>query len=239
VQALVYRRGLRTWPAEPPAAGGRQPRSVVPVPPSRFDPRAIAAAAAVAFALLLASTEWLLLAGVAAWQAAAWAVTPRERDVLRTGAVLGAALAGGALVFGLVGGLGADVALRRAARAALLVAVATWLRSAAGEAGLREVFRRMLSRLRRVGVAREAAPLLDELDSGRQLAPAGRALLDALRDVRRRPVPIADAVLGWVVREAAGFSGSRVPSTVALAVRWRDGALVLVAAAPVALLVGS
>jgi hypothetical protein len=207
VQALVYRRGLRSWPARsaPPAAPAWAPvdRPETAGGPRRFDPRAVGAAAAVAFALLLASTNWRVLAAVAAWQVLAWLICPRDRDVVRTGLALGAVLAGGALVFGLVGGLGADLALRRAARAALLLAVATWMRCAAGEAGLRSVLRGWLRRMGRLPLAREAARILDELDSGRRLGAAGRSLVEALRGVERRPVPITDAVLAWVAREEA------------------------------------
>ena len=44
----------------------------------RFDPRAITLSAAVAFALLLGSTEWAFLAAMAAWLAAAWLADPRR-----------------------------------------------------------------------------------------------------------------------------------------------------------------
>ncbi len=74
-----------------------------------------------------------------------------------TGLLFAAILAGGALIFSLGGGLGLDVALRRASRAALLVLVATWLRGAAGAEGLREVARRVLGRLRRLPSLPEAA----------------------------------------------------------------------------------
>lgn len=205
VQALVYRRGLRSWPARPaPAAPAPAPAAIPSEPATRrFNPRAVVAAAALAFGLLLASTDWRVLAAVAGWQVLAWLVCPRDRDVVRTGLALGAVLAGGALVFGLVGGLGADLALRRAARAGLLLAVATWMRCAAGEAGLRSVLRGGLRRMGRLPLAREAARILDELDSGRRLGAAGRSLVEALRGVERRPVPITDAVLAWVAREEA------------------------------------
>ena len=59
VQVVVYRRGLRGWPAgevegEPPPGDSEEHGG-------RFDPRAAAAAAAVTFALLLSGTEWPLL----------------------------------------------------------------------------------------------------------------------------------------------------------------------------------
>lgn len=205
IQALVYRRGLRFWPERSSPSAPAHPSEATPAEPAvrRFDPCMVVAAAALGFAVLLASTDWRVLAAVGGWQVLAWLIAPRDRDVVRTGLALGAVLAGGALVFGLVGGLGADLALRRAARAALLVAVATWMRCAAGEAGLRSVLRGGLRRMGRLPLAREAARILDELDSGRRLGAAGRSLVDALRGVERRPVPITDAVLGWVAREEA------------------------------------
>ena len=92
------------------------------------------------------------------------------------GVVIAAFLAAGVLVFALIGGIGADLALRRGARAGLLVLVATWLRSAAGSEGLREVSRRALSRLRRLPSVPEASRVLDELGSGRQLGTAARSV---------------------------------------------------------------
>jgi hypothetical protein len=238
VQVLVYRRGLREWEstARGPEIASTERSS--PEPPAatrsrRFDPRAIAVAAAVAFALLLASTEWLLLAGVAAWLGVAWAVSRGDRDPVPTGLLFAGILAAGALLFTLGGGLGLDLALQRATRAALLVLVATWLRAAAGAEGLREVSRRALGRLRRVPAAPEAAAVLDEIASEGRLAAAGRALAEDLGRVRMRPLPILDAVLGWVVREAEAFRPrtARRPPT-ALATGPRDWALVVLAAVP-------
>jgi hypothetical protein len=240
VQVLVYRRGLRNWESPVPAA---KAASAEPPPgarvaavrgPRRFDPRAITVAAAVAFALLLASTDWLLLAGVSAWLAAAWAVSRGDRDPVATGLVFAAILALGAFLFTLGGGLGLDMALRRAARAALLVLVATWLRAAAGAEGLRDVARLALGRLRRVPAAREAAEVLDGIASEGRLAAAARTLVAELGEVRMRPMAVLDAVLGWVVREAASFRPQAPPArTAALAAGPLDGVLVLLAAAPV------
>jgi hypothetical protein len=242
MQVLVYRRGLRDWDGtarrmrEGPAADAVE---AVPAPggsPSgsrRFDPRAIALAAAVAFALLLISTEWPLLAAVALWLAAAWAFSRGDRDPVPTGLLFAAILAAGALLFTLGGGLGIDEALRRAARAALLVLVATWLRAAAGADGLREVARRALGRIRRVPAAPEAAEVLDGIASEGRLAAAARTLADELGAVRMRPLPVLDAVLGWVVREAAAFRPAPArPRAAALAAGRLDWALVALAAAP-------
>jgi hypothetical protein len=220
VQVLVYRRGLHGWdrlaasaadesdvdrdiggkrnarqpdPADRPGPGGDR---------RRLDPRLITLAAAVAFALLLASTSWPLLAAVAGALALAWIAAPTDREPVPTGLVFAAILAVGALAFGLGGGLGLDEAARRATRAALLVLVATWMRAAAGAEGLREVSRRALGKLRRIPAANEAAVVLDRIESEGRLAEAGRALAEELSGVKRRPLPFVDAVLRWVVRES-------------------------------------
>jgi hypothetical protein len=244
VQVLVYRRGLRGWDAEAGDAtdvgGDSSPerkehagaRADDASPRRRFDPRAIALAAAVAFALLLASTSWLLLSAVAAWLALAWLAARPERDPLPTGLVFAALLAGGALLFSLGGGLGLDTALRRASRAALLVMTATWLRGAAGADGLREVSRRALGRLGRLPAAREAATVLDQIASEGRLTAAGRMLLDRLSGVPKRPLPFVDAVLGWVVGEAASFSAPAAPAKQTLRAGARDGLLLAAALAP-------
>jgi hypothetical protein len=237
VQVLVYLRGLRGWGAEAPAPGtaeapppGAEPAAAPTL--GRFDPRAVALAAAIAFALLLSGTSWLLLAIASAWLAGAWLLSRPDRGTLATGLVLAALLAGGAFVFGLGGGLGLDVALRRALRAALLVLVATWLRAAARAEGLREVCRRALGRFRRVPSVPEAVEVLDALSSEGRLMRAGRSLTAALRDVRRRPLPVLDAVLGWVAREAGAFRAEPPGKPPRLALHAADVAMVVLAAAP-------
>jgi hypothetical protein len=240
VQVLVYRRGLARWDelaageaqAEPPAAGSAAEAAPAAARKRRFDPRAIALAAAVAFVLLLAGTEWALLGAVALWLAVAWGAARPDREALPAGLVFAAVLAGGAFVFGLGGGLGLDVAARRAARAALLVLTATWLRGAAGADGLREVSRRMLGKLRRIPAAPEAGQVLDQIASEGRLAAAARSLERQLRGVPKRAVPFVDAVLGWVVREsrAAPRSAERRPQVLRL--RWVDAAVLIAAALP-------
>jgi hypothetical protein len=211
VQVLVYRRGLRHWdelaanePVVTPAIGGQvQARARGAAPRERHgDPRLLTLIAVVTFGVLLATTEWLVLGAVAAFLVAAWVLTRAERSTLRTGLAFAAVLAGGAFVFGLGGGLGLDMALRRATRAALLVLTATWLRGAAGAEGLREVARRTLTRLRRLPSAKEAAQVLDSLESEGRLGQSGRALERQLRGIEKRPVPLLDAVVRWVVAEA-------------------------------------
>ena len=234
VQVFVYRRGLRGWtvgfeeqPEPPPGAAPHD---------GRFDPRAVALAAAIGFGLLLASTEWPVLAAVAAWVGVAWLLSRPDNSAVRTGLVLAALLGGGALVFTLTGGLGVDLALRRAARAALLVLVATWLRAACGADGLREVFRRMLGRLRRLPAAPEAARILDGIGSEGRLMAAGRSLADSVEGVRMHPIPLVDAVLGWVSAEAGRYRAAARPPRLALRARLVDAALVAVALASVAVL---
>jgi hypothetical protein len=217
VQVLVYRRGLRAWAAEGSErqhpTEGRPSRWEPNVALSatfdthlgRFDPRGVAGAALIAFVLLLSSTAWVLLAAVAAWLALAWVLSRPDRDALPPGLLFAAILAAGAFAFALGGGLGLDTALRRAGRAALLVLVATWLRAAARAAGLREVSRRVLGRLRRIPSAPEAAEVLHAIASEGRLAAAARSVTARVAQAQKRPMALLDAVLGWVMREAAAY----------------------------------
>jgi hypothetical protein len=206
IQVLVYRRGLALWDEitispdidRKPCAREARPISTE----RRGDPRLLTVIAVVTFVVLLATTQWPALGLVAAGLAVGWVATRGERAVWKTGLAFAAILAAGAFVFGLGGGLGLDVAARRASRAALLVLTATWLRAAAGAEGLREVARRVLHRLRRVPSATEAAEVLDQIESEGRLAEAGRALERQLRGIEKRPVPLLDAVLRWVVYQA-------------------------------------
>lgn len=233
IQVLVYIRALRRWPA-----GSSPPATSLPPEPSsdsrrRFDPRAVAVAAAVAFVLLVASTAWALLAAVTCWLVVAWVSARADREVVPAGVFIALTLGAGVLVFTLIGGLGFESALRRAIRAMLLVAVATWLRAAAGSNGLRQVSRRALARLRRLPSVPEGARLLDELGSDRELGRAARSITAALRSLpRRRPITVLDAVLGWVVAEAARFPGGGRVALPRLSLRARDFALVALALAP-------
>jgi hypothetical protein len=236
VQVLVYRRGLRAWgDAELPPPRWQKNVALSATNlchPGRFDPRAVAAAALVAFVLLLSSTGWALLAAVLAWLALAWVLSRPDRDPVPAGLAFAAVLAGGAFAFALGGGLGLDTALRRAGRAALLVLVATWLRSAARAAGLREISRRALGRLRRVPSASEAAQVLDAIASEGRLATAGRALAARLSDASKRPTALLDAVLAWVIREAGAYEPPPPAGPMRLRARALDWALIASAAAP-------
>ena len=141
VQVLVYRRGLRSWPEDDDAryvdGDIRRERTGRPAEHRRrFDPRAVTLTAVVLFAVLLASTEWIVLGAVALVLAAAWLLSRPDREPLPTGLLFAAVLALGALIFALGGGLGIDVALRRALRAALIVMVATWRTAGARSSGV-------------------------------------------------------------------------------------------------------
>ncbi len=237
VQVAVYRRGLSAWPS----ATAQVPRLAVapstPARPPRFDPRAVAVAATVAFTILVASTAWAVLGAVAAWLGVAWAVSRGDREPVRAGLALAAVLALGALAFGLVSGTGLDLTLQRTARAGLLVLVATWLRAAAGEDGLREVARRGLHRARRLPAAAEAAAILERLGARGGLAASGRALAETVRHVPHRAAPLAGAVLLWIAAEAAHFAPAVAATERAgLRARPRDRALVLLVVAAAATL---
>jgi hypothetical protein len=232
VQVMVYRRGLHLWRSGIPDSREREAEQ-----PAhrrrRFDPRAIALAAAIAFGLLLASTAWPVLAAVSAWLALAWIASGGDRDVVPAGLAIALLLAVSILIFALIGGQGVDEALRRSARAGLLVLVATWLRAAAGSDGLRELSRRLLGRLRRLPSAREASLVLDDLGSGRQLGAAAQSALAVLRATPKRPLVFMDAVLGWVTAEAVRFRAAAPAPAAALSLRVLDVALVALAALPV------
>ncbi|HEV2769062.1 MAG TPA: hypothetical protein VGV40_02605, partial [Solirubrobacteraceae bacterium] len=134
-QVFLYRRALRRWPeegsgvevpagdrapgrgeAEAPAAGVESTERVGARRTPRFDPRAVALAAGVAFTVLLLSTEPPVLAAVAGWLVLAWLTARGDRTFLLGGLVLALLLATGALGGGLLAGLGAEETLRRTAR---------------------------------------------------------------------------------------------------------------------------
>lgn len=254
VQVLVYRAALQAWPADDAvAAGGRRGEGsegagpverrgggearraqqppllpVRPRPRPRYDPRAVALAAVLAFCVLIASTAWVVLGAVAGWLAIAWATARPDPTPVRSGLALAALLAAGALTFNVVGGSGLDLTLQRTIRAALLVLVATWLRAAAGETGVREVARRSLRFAHRVPAMNEASQILDRLGAGGALGASGRALVEELRHVSRRPRALAAAVLRWVAAEARRFREAPPPPVAPEVLRaaWRDRALV-------------
>ncbi len=229
VQVLVYRAALQAWPPE--AATARRAATAVQakddVPDRRrYDPRAVAAAATVAFVVLLVSTEWVVLGAMAGWLALAWATARADSEPVRAGLALGALLAVGALIFGLVGNIGVELTLQRTVRVLLLVLVATWLRTAAGEEGLREVFRRTLHRVRRLPAMAETIAVLDRLGARGALTGSARALVDTIRHVARRPRPLAAAVLSWIATEATRFVPPRPAQDASLRTGTWDVALV-------------
>lgn len=230
VQVLVYRAALQAWP-EPAAIVSPAGEPAAQRPPARrprYDPRAVALAAVVAFCVLIATTAWVVLGAVAAWLAIAWATARGDRAPVRSGLALAALLAFGALSFNLIGGSGLDLTLQRTIRAGLLVLVATWLRAAAGEDGVREIARRSLRCARRVPAMREASPILDRLGAGGALGASGRALVEEVRHVPRRPPALAAAVLRWIVAQDARFRDAPPPAVAPQALRaaWRDRVLV-------------
>ncbi|MGI8750152.1 MAG: hypothetical protein ACR2J6_06340 [Thermoleophilaceae bacterium] len=229
-QVLVYRRGLLRWPEE--AVEGMPPPEEPGRHTGRFDPRAATVAAAIAFVLLLSSTRWSLVGAVVVWLALAAAFARADWRSARTGFVIAAVLATGALVFSLTGGLGAEVALQRALRAGLLVLTATWLRAAAGAEGLREVFRRTLGRMRPLPGVVEAIRVLDHIGSEGHLARAGRSLVDLADKAPLRPKPLVDAVLAWVFDQAGRFRPATPPAAPVMRTRLVDVALVVAAASP-------
>jgi hypothetical protein len=237
--ALAPLAPAEDWAALPALPGHRADDRPAARRMPRFDPRAVALAAALAFAGLLLSTAWPVLVAATVWLTGAWALARGEREFLLGGLVLTVLLATGALVGGLLADVGLDLTLRRTARAALLVLVATWLRCAAGEEGLREVARRTLGRLRSVPAAPEAAAVLERLGSGRALPAAGRRLAGEVRHARRRPAPLAAAILLWIAAEQTRFRGRSSPAGRSLHAAPADVALVLLALAPVVALVAT
>lgn len=232
VQVLVYRRGLASWPptaGEPlaphPGSEGEPGR----VTSRRFDPRAAAIAAAIAFVVLLPSTRWTPLAVVAVWLALAYLAARVDTEPLPVGVLLALVLGLGALAIGVLGGAGVDAALRRGLRAAMLVLAATWLRAAAGDAGLREVLRRVLGRARWLPSVAEALRILDGLGSQRRLLRSAQALRDRVAVVPKRPAKLLGAALHWVAHESARRPVAPAPRP-ALSIRALDGLLVASAA---------
>ena len=109
---------------------------------------------------------------------------------------------------------------------------ATWLRAAAGAAGLREVSRRVLGRLRAIPSANEAARVLDTIASEGRLAAAARSLAARVGEAPNRPRAFLDAVLTWVVRESRSFRAAVPGPPLGLSAGARDWALIASAALP-------
>ena len=228
VQVWFYRQALLGWdqrvgvpsranhpaPAEAATAGG-------------LDPRIALIVATLVTVLLLASHSWPVLGAVTAWLAVAWIFARHgDREVVRIGLILAATLAVGTLIPSLIGGLGINEAAQRTVRAGLLVMVPTWMRLAAGSAGLREAFRRTLLRVPLPG-SREASEILSQLDTGPQLAGSAKTLRDQLRGVERDILPVVNAVLAWAATEAHSVPvhAARPAEAIHLRLRRGDGLL--------------
>lgn len=238
VQVLVFERAQRRWlsnggiepgagtpateadageGAPDPEADAEEPElhlpSTLPASARRFDPRAVTAAAAVAFLLLLLSTEPLLLGAVALWLLVAWQLAPAEREVLRPGLFLAGSVAIGAFIANVIGGEGVDDGLEHAARATLLVMTATWMRGAAGTEGVREVVRRVLTRMGRFRAAGELQASLDSIAGERRMGAAVRSLIDDVRQGEGELLRMLDAAIEWVAREASRFRPGAPPAS--------------------------
>jgi hypothetical protein len=203
VQVWFYRQALTDWDQRVGQQSSARPVPAASTSESAaLDPRIALVAATLVTVLLLVSHSWPVLGAVAAWLAVAWIFARHgDREVVRVGLILAATLALGTLIPSLIGGLGIDEAAQRTVRAALLVMVPTWLRLAAGSAGLREAFRRTLLRVPLPG-SREASEILSELDTGPRLTGSAKTLRDRLRGVEREILPVVNAVLVWAASEA-------------------------------------
>ncbi len=225
IQAWVLRRGLRRWPDQGAQLGERP--AGLPERGGLADPRAVVATGLVAIAITLATTEPVALALVAGWLLAAWLIVRAGARSFAGGLALAAPLALSTLAFGLVGGLGGEVALRRAARVALLVLTAVWLRSAAGAAGLRAISLRAVRRLRRLPTLALSARVLGASAGVGNYGDSARRLGRGMRSVRKRPAALLGAALGWIAAEAG-----RLPQAAEeTAGRWSAAETALIAAA--------
>lgn len=225
IQAWAVRRGLRRWPdagaelgERPAAAPGRR---------GLADPRAVVGAGLVAIVITLATTEPVALALVAGWLAAAWLIVRADARSFAGGLALAAPLALSTLAFGLVGGLDAELALRRAARVALLVLTAVWLRSAAGADGLRAISLRAVRRLRRLPTLALSARVLGASAGVGNYGDSARRLGRGMRSARKRPGPLLGAVLGWIASEAGRLPTAEGEATTG----WSRAETALIAAA--------
>lgn len=211
IQAWLLRRGLRRWPGDIDAAGADQRHLRAPSP-ARLDGRAVVAAGAVAFTVALVTIHLPVLSVVALWLAGAWLLAGAGLRPLLGGIGLAAPLALSALGFGLIGGVGASVALRRGLRVLLLVLVAFWLRAAAGPAGLRAVSVRMMRRLRQASTLSLAARVLGESAGAGDYGASARRLGAQLRRTSKRPLRILDATLDWIADEAGHLPVGDAPA---------------------------
>ena len=233
IQVVTFERALKVWPAASTAAAKHVPRRV-DVLPKRFDPRAVALTASLGFSILLLPVSWPVLSASALWLGGVWALSRAERAPLRAGVSLAVLLALLAFVFAVIGAQGAPKSLELAARAGLLVLVATWLRAATGDRGFREVARRALWRLRRIPAAAETGAVLGELGTQIGVGSAARDLAVVARAGRRTPRGALEAILVWVATEADRFRPLAVSDRLSLRAGPLDVLLVLSASLPLA-----
>jgi hypothetical protein len=227
LQVAFYRHALNGWSARVPARSApREALAPDPLQAGGTDPRVALIAATLVTIVLLISHSWIVLGAVAAWLAVASTMARyRDWDIIRVGLLLALIVAVGTLAASLIGGLGLNEAASRAVRGALLVMVPTWLRLAAGSAGLREAFRRMLARLGWIPGAQEASEILGELDSGALLEGSARSLRDRLRGITAGPMEIVNAVLAWAADEAQSLPIHEPRAVSVLRLRPRDATL--------------
>ena len=239
VQVLVYRRGLRGWDEaagatevpRPAASGERAPGRRARITRRRAPLRSPRGHGRGGDRLRPSAVEY----GVAPARGRrprlglAWALSRPDAAPLPAGLAFAALLASGAFAFALGAASGSmwPSAARRAPRSSC-----SWPPGGGRRGRPAEVFRRSLGRLRRLPSVPEAAQVLDEIASEGRLAAAGRSLTAELSAVRKRPLPLLDAVLVWVAREATAFRGAPPPPAPAmLRARALDIALVALAVA--------
>lgn len=228
IQASVLRRGLRHWSDAAPQLAERS--TAAPDRRGLADPRAVVGAGIVAVAITLATTQPVALALVAGWLLVAWLIVGAGARSFLGGLALAAPLALSTLAFGLVGGLGGELAIRRAARVALLVVTAVWLRSAAGADGLRAMSLRAVSRLRRLPTLALAARVLGASAGVGDYGESARRLGRRMRSSRKRPRPLLATALGWIAAEAGRLPRAAEGET---APRWSRAETALVVAVTV------
>jgi hypothetical protein len=113
------------------------------------------------------------------------------------------------------------------------------MRAAAGAPGLRETFRRALHRLRALPSVREAAALMEGLDSGPRLVAAARAAADRFAQVELKPAELADTATAWVAAESADYVPGAPAPHAGLRLRVPDAVLVAVTLTPALAIVGA
>ena len=210
VQVGVYRRGLRDWPAAGEAATAQPPvdagRTGGGSTRARWRWRRRSR-----FALLLPGTEWPLLGGGGRLAGRGVArVPPGQRRRAHGAGARRRCWPAARWSSPWPAGSAWTQALRRAARAALLVLVATWLRAAAGRRraarGVPAGARPAAARCRRCPRPRD---VLDRIGSEGRLTAAGRALARVARAVSTPPAAAHGRRAGLGRRRGARAAGRR------------------------------